>query len=145
MNRGYQIHNKKVQRIMKELGLSCLVRVKKYRSYKGNVGKVASNILERNFQAEKPNEKGVTDITEFNILGGKLYMSPMLDVFNEEIITYTISSKPTYLLVSNMLNQALEHLTGVDRPLIHSDQDLHYQMEKYRCSLTKHGTERELL
>lgn len=126
MNRGYQINHKKVQRIMKELGLSCLVRVKKYRSYKENVGKVASNILERNFQAEKPNEKGVTDITEFNILGEKLYMSPMLDVFNGEIITYTIFSKPTYSLVSNMLNQALEHLTEADRPLIYSDPDWHY-------------------
>ncbi|WP_154214793.1 IS3 family transposase [Bacillus cereus] len=139
MNRGYQINHKKVQRIMKELGLSCLVRVKKYRSYKGNVGKVASNILERNFQAKKTNEKWVTDITEFKVLGEKLYMSPILDLFNGEIITYTLSSKPTYSLVSNMLNQALERLTEADRPLIHSDQGWHYQMDKYRCSLTKHG------
>ncbi|PFL57261.1 hypothetical protein COJ27_29985 [Bacillus cereus] len=139
MNRGYQINHKEVQRIMKELGLSCLVRVKKYRSYKENVGKVASNILERNFQAEKPNKKWVTDITEFKILGEKLYMSPMLALFDREIITYTISSKPTYSLVSNMLNQALERLTEASKPLIHSDQGWHYKMEKYRCSLTKHG------
>ncbi|PFY41855.1 IS3 family transposase [Bacillus toyonensis] len=139
MNRGYPINHKKVQRIMIELGLACLVRIKKYRSYKGNVGKVASNILERNFQAETPNKKWVTDITEFKVLGEKLYMSPMLDLFNGEIITYTISSKPTYSLVSNMLNQALERLTEADTPLIHSDQGWHYQMEKYRCSLTKRG------
>ncbi|PGA94395.1 IS3 family transposase [Bacillus toyonensis] len=137
MNRGYQINHKKVQRIMKELGLACLVRMKKYRSYKGNVGKVASNILARNFQAKKPNEKWVTDITEFKVLGEKLYMSPLLDLFNGEIITYTISSKPTYSLVSNMLSQALERLTEADRPLLHSDQGWHYQMEKYRCALTK--------
>ncbi|PEJ90965.1 IS3 family transposase [Bacillus toyonensis] len=139
MNRGYPINHKKVQRIMIELGLACLVRIKKYRSYKGNVGKVASNILERNFQAETPNKKWVTDITEFKVLGEKLYMSPMLDLFNGEIITYTISSKPTYSLVSNMLDQALERLTEADTPLIHSDQGWHYQMEKYRCSLTKRG------
>ncbi|WP_409193507.1 IS3 family transposase [Bacillus cereus] len=139
MNRGYQINHKKVQRIMKELGVSCLVRMKKYRSYKGNVGKVAPHILERNFQAEIPNEKWVTDITEFKVLGEKLYMSPMLDLFNGEIITYTISSRPTYSLVSNMLDQALECLTEEDTPLIHSDQGWHYQIEKYRCSLTKRG------
>ncbi len=139
MNRGYQINHKKVQRIMKELGLACLTRIKKYRSYKGNVGTVASNILERNFQAETPNNKWVTDITDFKVLGEKLYMSPMLDLFNGEIITYTISSKPTYSLVSNMLDQALERLTEAYRPLIHSDQGRHYQMEKCRCSLAKRG------
>lgn len=75
---------------MKELGLKCLVRIKKYRSYKGTVGKIAPNILNRNFQSEKPNEKWVTDITEFKLFGKKLYLSPMLDLFNGEIITYTI-------------------------------------------------------
>jgi transposase InsO family protein len=107
-NRGYKVNHKKVQRIMKELGLKCLVRMKKYRSYKGNVGQIAPNILERNFQAEKPNEKWVTDITEFKLFGEKLYLSPMLDLFNGEIITYTIGSRPTYSLVSTMLDQAIE-------------------------------------
>ncbi|TKH70499.1 IS3 family transposase, partial [Bacillus cereus] len=79
MNEGHKINHKKVQRIMKELGLKSLVRMKKYRSYKGQVGKIAPNILERNFKAEKPNEKWVTDITEFKLCGEKLYLSPMLD------------------------------------------------------------------
>lgn len=105
-NRRQKVNHKKVQRIMKELGLKCLVRMKKYRSYKGTVGKVAPNILERNFKAEKPNEKWVTDLTEFKLLGEKLYLSPMLDLFNGEIITYTIGSRPVYSLVSTMLNQA---------------------------------------
>lgn len=74
---------------MKELGLKCLVRMKKYRSYKGTVGKIPSNILNRNFQADKPNEKWITDITEFKLFGEKLYLSPMLDLFNAEIIMYT--------------------------------------------------------
>ncbi|TKH52639.1 IS3 family transposase, partial [Bacillus cereus] len=80
MNEGHKINHKKVQRIMKELGLKSLVRMKKYRSYKGQVGKIAPNILERNFKAEKPNEKWVTDITEFKLCGEKLYLSPMLDL-----------------------------------------------------------------
>lgn len=73
---------------MNELGLKCLVRMKKYRSYKGTFGKIAPNTLNRNFQAERPNEKWVTDITEFKLFGEKLYLSPILDLFNGEIITY---------------------------------------------------------
>ncbi len=64
---------------MKELGLKCLVRMKKYKSYKGTVGKIAPHILERKFTADTPNEKWVTDITEFKLFGEKLYLSPVLD------------------------------------------------------------------
>jgi transposase InsO family protein len=138
-NRGHKTNHKKVQRIMKELGLKCLVRMKKYRSYKGKVGKIAPNLLDRNFQAEKPNEKWVTDITEFKLFGEKLYLSPMLDLFNGEIITYSIGSRPTYSLVSTMLDQAFDRLTDEDKLLIHSDQGWHYQMKQYRQALSKHG------
>jgi transposase InsO family protein len=136
-NRGHIVNHKKVQRIMKELGLKCLVRRKKYRSYKGKVGKIAPNILERDFQAEKPNEKWVTDITEFKLYGEKLYLSPILDLFNGEIIPYTISSRPTYSLVSTMLDKAFERLTEEDTLLIHSDQGWHYQMNQYRHALSE--------
>ena len=91
-NRGQKVNHKKVQRIMKELGLKCLVRMKKYKSYKGTVGKIAPNILDCNFTTKAPNEKWVTDITEFKLFGEKLYLSPVLDLFNGEIITYTIGS-----------------------------------------------------
>lgn len=87
---------------MKGLGLKCLVRMKKYRSYKGTVG-TALNILDGNFKSEKPNEKWVTDITECKLNGEKLDVS---DLFNGEIITYTIGSRPTYSLISTMLDQA---------------------------------------
>lgn len=96
--------------------------MKKYRSCKGTVGQIAPNILNHNFQAEKPNEKWVTDITEFKLFGEKLYLSPMLDLFNGEIITYTIGSRPTYSLFSTMLDQAFERVTDQDKLLIHSDQ-----------------------
>lgn len=120
---------------MKELGLKSMVRLKKYRSYKGKVGKTAPNILDRNFQAEKPNQKWVTDITEFQLFGEKLYLSPMLDLFNGEIVTYTIDSRPRYPLVSKMLEQAFTRLTEEDKLLIHSDQGWHYQMSKYQHAL----------
>ncbi|CAM5780528.1 IS3 family transposase [Brevibacillus borstelensis] len=112
-----------------------MVRMKKYRSYKGEVGKVAPNILDRNFHADKPNQKWVTDITEFKLFGEKLYLSPMLDLFNGEIVAYTIDSKPRYSLVSTMLDQAFKRLTDEDELLIHSDQGWHYQMSKYQQAL----------
>lgn len=134
-NRGHRVNHKKVQRIMKELGLKSVVRMKKYRSYKGTVGKIAPNVLNRNFKAEKPNEKWVTDITEFKLFGEKMYLSPVLDLYNGEIITYTVGSRPTYLLVSEMLNKAFKRLSNEDELLLHSDQGWHYQMKQYRQAL----------
>lgn len=107
---------------MKELGLKCIVRIKKYKSYKGAVGKKAPHILKRQFTVERPNEKWVTDITEFKLFGEKLYVSPVLDLFNGEIITYTIGSRPTYSLVSEMLEKALERLPEEHQLLMHSNQ-----------------------
>ncbi|HDR8527810.1 IS3 family transposase [Bacillus thuringiensis] len=130
-NRGQKVNHKKVQRIMKELGLKCVVRMKKYKSYKGKVGRIAPNILERNFYTDAPNQKWVTDITEFKLFGEKLYVSPVLDLYNGEIITYTIGSRPTYSLVSDMLEKALERLPETHQLLMHSDQGWHYQMRQY--------------
>ena len=110
--------------------------MKKYRSYKGKVGKIAPNRLNRNFHATKPNEKWATDITEFKLFGEKLYLSPMLDLFNGEIITYTLASRPVYALVSSMLEQAFEQLHDGDSLLIHSDQGWQYQMSQYRQALS---------
>lgn len=138
-NRGLKVNHKKVQRIMKELGLKCVVRMKKYKSYKGTVGKIAPNILDRIFTAEGPNEKWVTDITELKLFGEKLYLSPVLDLFNGEIITYSIGSRPTYSLVSEMLEKALERLPEEHQLLMHSDQGWHYQMKQYRQTLIGRG------
>lgn len=136
---GFPVNHKKVQRMMGELGLSCVIRMKKYRSYKGNVGKIAPNRLNRNFYATKPNEKWVTDITEFHLFGEKLYVSPVLDLFNREIVTYTVESRPVYSLVSKMLEQALEHIHDKGSLLIHSDQGWHYRMNSYQQALRERG------
>jgi putative transposase len=138
-NQGHLVNHKKVQRIMGELGLKSIVRMKKYRSYKGTVGKIAPNVLDRKFIATTPNEKWVTDITEFHLFGEKLYMSPMLDLYNGEIITYTIDSRPVYSLVSRMLDAACKRLNDTDTLLIHSDQGWHYQMSKYQKALKERG------
>jgi len=143
-SRGKKVNHKKVQRIMKELGLKCLVRMKKYKSYKGSVGKIAPNHLDRQFTAGAPNEKWVTDITEFKLFGEKLYLSPVLDLFNGEIITYTIGSRPVYTLVSTMLDQAFLRLTDGDKLMIHSDQGWHYQMRQYRHALEERGIKQSM-
>lgn len=138
-NQGYLINHKKVQRIMNELGLKSLVRIKKYRSYKGKAGKTAPNILNRNFHASEPNQKWVTDLTEFKLFGKKYYLSPVLDLYNGEIISYTIGNRPTYSLVAEMLNKSFKRLSKKDNILMHSDQGWHYQMKQYREALKRKG------
>ncbi|MCM3768823.1 IS3 family transposase, partial [Neobacillus niacini] len=138
-NQGLKINHKTVRRLMNEMGLKCLVRMKKYRSYRGKVGRIAPNILERDFKASKPNEKWVTDVTEFHLFGEKLYLSPVLDLYNGEIIAYNMEKRPVYPLVSKMLDKAFERLKGQDTPILHSDQGWHYQMSQYQHALKEHG------
>ena len=117
---------------MKSLKLRSVIRVKKYRSYKGTVGKVAQNLLRRQFHAQKPNEKWVTDVTEFNVSGEKLYLSPILDLYNGEIVAHHISRHPRFEMVGTMLQKAFLRLNDNDRPVLHSDQGWQYQMPAYR-------------
>jgi transposase InsO family protein len=124
---------------MDELQLKSLVRVKKYRSYRGHVGKVAPNILERDFKASRPNEKWVTDVTEFKVDGRKLYLSPVMNLYNGEILAYSTSRRPLFKMVSTMLKKAFDRLGPTDRPLLHSDQEWQYQMDKYRERLDRRG------
>jgi len=138
-NQGFLINHKTVQQLMKKLGLKSLVRMKKYRSYKGKIGKIVPNILKRDFGATKPNEKWVTDVTEFHLFGEKLYLSPVLDLFNGEIIAYNIQNRPTYELVSKMLDKAFNCLSEGDAPVLHSDQGWHYQMKQYSYTLKQQG------
>ena len=126
-NRGYCLNHKTVQRLMKELGLVCRVRMKKYRSYKGEVGKIADNELNREFRAEKPNQKWVTDVTQFRLFGQKFYFSPILDLCSGDIVTYTISDSPNLEMVTTMLEQAFLNLPDNTGLILHSDQGWHYQ------------------
>lgn len=134
--KGYQINHKKVQRIMRELGLKCekFTRKSRYKSYKGTVGRVAKNRLNRRFNTSIPLQKLVTDVTEFKCNGNeKLYLSPILDLYNGEIISYGVSRKPTLDFVLQPLDQAVEIITNKAeyRTTIHSDQGWHYQHRKW--------------
>jgi putative transposase len=132
---GNQVNHKVVQRLMGKLGLKSLVRPKKYRSFKGEVGQVAPHELKRQFDAKAANQKWVTDVTEFNVAGEKLYLSPVMDLYNGEIVAYEMSKRPAFELVSSMLKKALAKLGPQDRPLLHSDQGWQYRMPAYQRQL----------
>ena len=136
-SRGFALNHKTVQRLMKELGLVCRVRMKKYKSYKGEVGKVAENLLNRDFTAKKPNRKWVTDVTEFHLFGQKLYLSPILDLCSRDIVSYTISDKPVLSMVTEMLDRAFKHLPDDTGLILHSDQGWQYQHKQYQRMLRK--------
>ncbi|VGO06944.1 Mobile element protein [plant metagenome] len=133
------MNHKTVQRLMQVLGLKSLVRPKKYRSYRGEVGRVAPNLLARQFEADMPNQKWVTDVTEFKVRGQKLYLSPVMDLYNGEIVAYETSERPLFGLVGNMLKKALRRLSPGDTPLLHSDQGWQYQQPSYRRMLADRG------
>ncbi|PWL47246.1 MAG: hypothetical protein DBY39_03745 [Clostridiales bacterium] len=96
-NQGYAINHKTVQKLMKSLGLKGKQRKNdRYYSYKGKVGTVADNILNRDFNAVKPFEKLTTDVTQFKIGDEKVYLSPVMDLYNREIVSYSISTSPLY-------------------------------------------------
>ena len=130
-NRKIFLNHKTVQKLMKQLGLVCCVRIKKYHSYKGEVGKIAPNLLNRDFYAEKPNEKWVTDVTEFSLFGKKLYLSPILDLHSSYLVSYTISEHPTLSMVTSMLEKAFVNIPDNTNLILHSDQGSVYASKAY--------------
>lgn len=137
--RGYRTNHKLVMKLMEQEHLACLLRKKKYRSYRGQVGRVAPNLLKRDFKAKQPNLKWTTDISEFNLFGQKLYLSPILDLFNGEIVSYTLSKSPNLYPVIEMLQSAFQKIPDNNHLILHSDQGWQYQMRPYQNMLRKKG------
>ena len=140
-NRGYIVNHKKVQRLMRVLGLSARIRRKrKYSSYQGEIGKKADNLIQRQFEASKPMEKCYTDVTEFAIPASsqKLYLSPVLDGFNSEIIAYNLSRSPNLAQVKTMLEQAFSE-EYYENTILHNDQGWQYQHNFYHLFLESKG------
>ncbi len=138
-NNGLVINHKTILRLMKLLGLKSLIRVKKYKSYKGEQGKITPNILERKFKAATPNQKWATDVTEFNVAGKKLYLSPIIDLFNQEIISYELTERPVFNQVVMMLKKAFKKIPNKTDLILHSDQGWQYQMKQYQNLLKEKG------
>ena len=140
-NRGYIVNHKKVQRLMRVLALTARIRRKrKYSSYQGEIGKKADNLIQRQFEAAKPMEKCYTDVTEFAIPASsqKLYLSPVLDGFNSEIIAFNLSTSPNLEQVKTMLEQAFTE-KHYENTILHSDQGWQYQHDSYHRFLESKG------
>ena len=135
---------RRYKRLMKQLGLICMVRIKKYHSYKGEVGRVAPNLLERNFEADKPNQKWVTDVTEFSMFGQKLYLSPILDLCSRDIVSYTIYDHPVLSMVTEMAEKAFAKIPDGTNLILHSDQGRHYQHKCYQQMLREKGIQQSM-
>ena len=138
-NQGEEVNHKLVQRLMQEMGLHAKVKGRKYSSYKGEVGKKAPNILGRDFKASEPNRKWTTDITQVTIRDKKLYVSPILDMYNGEIITCAVSSSPGMKLVMRMAHKAISKFDSLEGLIMHSDQGWQYQHRDFQNILRANG------
>ena len=134
-NDGILLNHKTVQKLMAEMGLYGKRKKAKYKSYKGEIGKVAPNVIDRDFIATAPNQKWTTDVTEVKIKDKKIYLSPILDMFNGEIISYTISYHPDLRMDLRMLDKAFKKTDIPEGLILHSDQGWHYQHLRYQKAL----------
>ena len=138
VNRGHNVNHKRVQRLMHNLGLKGKRPKEKYHSYRGEVGKIADNIIDRDFNATTPLKKWTTDVSQFNFPWGKCYISPILDMCTNEIISYDLSLSPNLEQIRNMLEGAFKKFPSVEGLIFHSDQGWQYQHEYFRNTLKEH-------
>lgn len=136
---GYSLNHKVVQRLMQRLGLKSTVRPKRYRAYRGEVGQAAEHLLQRDFSASQPNEKWVTDVTEFKVKGQKVYLSPLIDLFNQEVVSYRIAKHTQLSLVTEMFEEGLEKLPEQKTLMVHSDQGWQYRNPQTQKLLRDNG------
>ncbi|MCQ2598708.1 MAG: IS3 family transposase [Treponema sp.] len=139
LNRGEKVNHKRVQRIMHSMELKGKRPKEKYHSYKGDVGKVADNIINRDFSTTAPFQKWTTDVSQFNFSWGKCYISPILDMHTNEIISYDLSLSPNMEQIKRMLDRAFENNPNCKGIIFHSDQGWQYQHSYYRTVLANHG------
>lgn len=153
INRGYIVNHKKVKRLMSKMGLYARTPKAKYKSYKGDMNGTVKNLLldkvidevnhktyyERNFKTERCNEIWSTDVSEFHIAAGKLYLSPILDLHNREIVSYNISASPNYDQIKDMLAKAFNKYKDLKGLILTSDQGWQYQMQEYHIALEEKG------
>ena len=139
VNRGHNVNHKRVQRLMHNMGLMGKRPKEKYHSYKGKVGKVADNIIARDFSTTAPLQKWTTDVSQFNFSWGKCYLSPILDMNTNEIISYDLSLSPNLEQIHRMLDNAFKKFPSVEGLIFHSDQGWQYQHEYFRNTLKEHG------
>lgn len=136
---GLCVNHKTVQKLMVDMQLKSLVRPKRYKAFAGAVAEAAPDHLQRDFEAAQPNEKWVTDVTEFKVNNRKLYLSPVMDLYNREIVSYEIAERPLPTMIESMLSKAFGRLDSNERPILHSDQGWQYRMPSFRQRLQREG------
>ena len=139
INRGFKVNHKRVQSLMHKEGLKGKSPKERYHSYKGTIGKVADNIINRDFSATAPLQKWTTDVSQFNFSWGKCYFSAILDMHTNEIISYDLSLHPDLNQIKRMLEKAFNKFSKIEGLIMHSDQGWQYQHSYYRSELKKHG------
>ena len=143
-NRGYNVNHKRVQRLMHDAGLFGKRPKEKYHSYKGEVGKVADNVINRNFSTTLPLQKWTTDVSQFNFSWGKCYLSPILDMNTNEIISYDLALSPNLEQIKRMLDKAFDKYSSVNGLILHSDQGWQYQHRSYQQRLKNNGIKQSM-
>ena len=144
INRGIKINHKRVQRIMSVNGLKGKRPKQKYHSYKGTVGKIAKNLIARDFSTTAPLQKWTTDVSQFNFSWGKCYLSPILDMNSNEIVSFDLSLSPNMEQIKRMLANAFDKFPDVSGLVFHSDQGWQYQHAYYQEELKKHGVNQSM-
>jgi len=133
------VNHKRVQRLMHDMGLLGKRPKEKYHSYHGEIGKIADNVINRDFEATVPLQKWTTDVSQFNFSWGKCYISPILDMNTNEIISHDLSLSPNLKQIERMLNSAFDKFPNLEGLIFHSDQGWQYQHKYFRDQLKKHG------
>ena len=142
---GIILSEKIVRSIMKEENLIVrAIRQKKYNSYLGEISPAVPNEVQRDFHADKPNKKWLTDITEFKIGEEKVYLSPIIDCFDGMPITWTVGTSPNAELVNTMLDNAIALLKGNEHPIVHSDRGCHYRWPGWIQRMNEAGLTRSM-
>ena len=140
LRQGWQIAKKTVLKLMRELGLECPVpRRKRHNSLRGEVGEAADNLLNRQLATKSRHTKWVTDVTEFNIGTSKVYLSPVLDLYDNRVISATAGPSSSVKMFADSLHIAIDTLTRAEKPLIHSDQGFQYRLSLWRDTLGHAG------
>lgn len=138
--RGHQIAKKTVLKQMRTIGLVCLVRRRKrFTTDRSAIGTTSPNRLNRVFTAPAPNLSWVTDVTEFRIGEERLYLSPVMDLFDRQIIAYSLDRASNLALTTTALRQAIATLPPDHHPLVHSDQGFQYQHRSWQAILAEAG------
>ncbi|MEV6239408.1 IS3 family transposase [Lentzea sp. NPDC051838] len=139
LRQGWRVAAKTVLTLMNSLGLTCRVRRRRYRRMSGQTGMTAPNKFNRQFTVPAPNTGWVTDLTEFRIADRKIYLSPVIDLFDRSIVAYSHGLSPSLELANSSLRKAIATLQPGQRPLVHSDQGFHYQHISWRRTLSSAG------